>query len=311
MIDLEIQALALTREGLSLEVGRLAGSEGFVLLRQRLVNDPHGVLLAMVVRGSRFKKRALEAALAGCERFVSVELLPAGEDFQPHFAVTRATASGYVPPPAPVPEPLPEPVPAPPARAATVPVAPAPSLPPPLPEADEREAWEALVVRKAAPSPVPSTVEVMAWDDTPSLAADAVAVEQALADLARLYPGILPRVQALDRDVAPGARVASLRLAGQRIGAWLAREKPPKVAPSTPQSLAQTVLPALSALVETTLPADGQLHILHSPLCQANGHSGCEFYAGLLEGLLGDTGAVVPVCCRSFGAEECILAVGD
>lgn len=88
MIDLEIQALALTREGLLLETGRLAASEGFVLVRQQLVDDPHGTLLAMVVRGSRFKKWALESALARCGRFVGFESLPAGVEFQPHFATT-------------------------------------------------------------------------------------------------------------------------------------------------------------------------------------------------------------------------------
>ena len=64
MIELEIQALALQREGLLIEVGRLAGTCEYTLVRQRLVQDPHGTLLSMVVRGSWFKKRELRAALA-------------------------------------------------------------------------------------------------------------------------------------------------------------------------------------------------------------------------------------------------------
>jgi len=61
---------------------------------------------------------------------------------------------------------------------------------------------------------------------------------------------------------------------------------------------------------------DGQLHIRHSALCAGDGHSGCGFYGGFLEGLLVPALArrslsVFPVCCRSFGADECVLAVSD
>jgi len=109
MVELEIQALAHERDGLLVEVGRLVALEGFTLARQRLVQDPHGTLLSMVVRGSWFHKRALRGALERCERLISFEIQPwkEGEE-RPHFAATRHLNSGYVPsPPAAPPAPAP------------------------------------------------------------------------------------------------------------------------------------------------------------------------------------------------------------
>lgn len=310
MVDLEIQALALEREGLLVETGRLAGACGFTLVRQRLVPDPHGALLSMVVRGSWFRKRALKAALDGCDRYVSVALLPAVADFHPHFGATRHVTSGYMPPPAPEPEPEPVAVaatgivPAP-AKSVVADAVVASSVPTP---GAGMKTWEALVTRPSAPAPRPSMVEVVPWEDARALAADVAAVDEALADLAQVYPRILPRIQALGRNVAAGARDATLALAGQRVGAWLAQRP---VGTGAADPVGQLALPALHDLVDVALGADGQLHIQHSPLCQTAGHSGCSFYGGLLEGLLAPRGAwvVVPVCCASFGAAECIIAV--
>lgn len=309
MIELEIQALALEREGLLLETGRLAGACGFTLVRQRLVPDPHGALLSMVVRGSWFKRRALKLALEHTDRFVSVALLPAGAGFHPHFGATRQLASGYVPPPAPVSEPM---AAAPSVAAAPLASVPSTAAPAPVP-ALETETWEALVTRPAPPVPPPSTVEVLAWDATPVLAADVAAVDQALADLAQVYPRILPRIQALDRSVAPGARAATLELAGRRVGAWLAARTTGAGERAAADVVERLALPALRDLVEVTLGDDGALHILHSPLCQADGHSGCGFYGGLLEGRLAPHAGwrVVPVCCASFGADACIIAISE
>jgi hypothetical protein len=44
MIELEIQGLSQSREGLLIEVGRFILASGFTLQRQRLVQDPHGTL---------------------------------------------------------------------------------------------------------------------------------------------------------------------------------------------------------------------------------------------------------------------------
>lgn len=316
MIELEIQALALQREGLLIEVGRLAAANGFTLLRQRLAQDPHGTLLSMVVRGSWFKKRALRQALEGCDRLISFELAPAVEgEARAHFAATSKVTSGYVPPPAPPPEPAPVPeqdaAPEPAASAeAEVAIAAAPQ------PAPETETFEELVVRRPAPPPAPTEPEPEPYVELPELAADEAAVEQALAALEQEYPRILPRLLALDRGVQPGARAATLQLAGQRVGAWVfAREYSLDTGLALAAALSALAVPALHAFAEVELQ-DGQLHIRHSALCGGDGHSGCGFYGGFLEGLLVPALArrslsVFPVCCRSFGADECVLAVSD
>ena len=134
--------------------------------------------------------------------------------------------------------------------------------------------------------------------------------------LQQMLQGILPRLLALDRDVQPGARAATLQLVGQRVGAWLfAREYALDTGLALDTALPALAVPALHAFAEVELQG-GQLHIRHSPLCTGDGHSGCGFYGGFLEGLLGPALArrslsVFPVCCRSFGAGECVLAVSD
>lgn len=322
MIELEIQALALQREGLLVEVGRLAGTCGYTLVRQRLVQDPHGTLLSMVVRGSWFKKRALRAALASCERLVSFELEPAvdGEP-RPHFAATRRIDTDYTPPPAPPPEPV---------SAGAVETADADTsevdegdAPPSLPPAAAVDATtpepfeEFIVVRPRPPSPaLPAEPAPEPFVDVPVLPADVPAVDQALAALEQDYPRIVPRLLALDRAVPAGAREASLQLAGQRVGAWLfAREYALDTGLGLEAALASIGVPALHAFAEIDQQG-GRLHIKHSPLCAENDHSGCSFFGGFLEGLLGPAIApgglsIFPVCCRSFGADECVLAVSE
>lgn len=320
MIELEIQALALQREGLLIEVGRLASTCGYTLVRQRQVQDPHGILLTMVVRGSWFKKRALRTVLAGCDRLVSFELYPATKDEQrEHFAATRQAVSNYVPPPATAPVPVEEPVaeeevavarvegPVPPPAIATV-QAPAPE--------PEESFEEFLVVHAPAPAPAPVEPPPEPYVEVVALEADVAAVEKALASLEYDYPRIVPSLLALDRRVGEGARESSLQLAGQRVGAWLhAREYTLDTGLSLDAALASIGAPALHAFADADLQA-GQLHIRHSPLCKDEGQSGCSFYSGFIEGLLGPAVAprglsVFPVCCRSFGAEDCVLAVSE
>lgn len=317
MIELEIQALALQREGLLIEVGRVAATCGYTLVRQRQVQDPHGTLLSMVVRGSWFKKRALRQALSACDRLVSFELYPVVEGEQrEHFAASRKTVSNYVPPPAPEPEPVEEPAgkvaePAPP------PATPVVETPEPVPE----ESFEAFMIEQR---PVPAPVQAPAepppapFVEVVPLEADVAAVDKALASLEYDYPRIVPNLLKLDRAVAEGARESSLQLAGQRVGAWLyARGQTKGGTLPLQRALAAVAVaaPALQALVEIDLQGD-QLHIRHSPLCAEEGHSGCSFYSGLLEGLLAPLIApaglsIFPVCCRSFGADDCVLAVSE
>jgi hypothetical protein len=320
MVELEIQALALQREGLLIEVGRLAGNCGFTLLRQRLVQDPHGILLTMVVRGSWFRKRALRAALEGCERLTSFELESFVEgESRPHFAATQKVTSGYVPPPAPSSAPvmaLTE------EAAGCVVEAGTDAAAPPAETAAEAPSPESFgdfaPIRPHTPPPAPRPAEPAPapFVEVVALEADVPAVEQALAALEHDYPRIVPRLLALDRTVAAGARESSLQLAGQRVGAWLfAREYALDTGLDLDAALSAIGVPALHAFAEVDLQG-GQLHIRHSPLCAEDGRSGCSFFSGLLEGLLGPAIApgglsIFPVCCRSCGAGECVLAVSE
>ncbi|MBD8878909.1 hypothetical protein IHE49_00275 [Rhodanobacter sp. 7MK24] len=318
MIELEIQALALQREGLLIEVGRLAGTCGYTLVRQRSVQDPHGTLLSMIVRGSWFKKRALRAALATCDRLVSFELHGVVEGEQrEHFAATNKTVSNYVPPPAPEPETVEKPVEE---VAAVAEAEPAPAAVKPTVQAPEPAPPESfdefIVVHQRAPAPAPAEPPPAPFIEVEVLEADVMAVDKALASLEYDYPRIMPNLLALDRKVAAGARESSLQLAGQRVGAWLhAREHAQRGKQTLPAALAAIGAPALQGIVEVDLQ-DGQLHIRHSPLCAEGGHSGCSFYSGFLEGLLAHAIApqglsIFPVCCRSFGADDCVLAVSE
>lgn len=314
MIELEIQALALQREGLLIEVGRLAGACGYTLVRQRQVHDPHGTLLSMVVRGSRFKKHALQRALGACDRLVSFKLHPvvAGQQHE-HFAATRQTVSNYVPPLAPAPEPVEEKIED---AAGAEPVPPAARLlvEAPLPVPPE-SFEEFLLGHTRAPAPAPAEPPPVPYVEVVALEADVAAVDKALASLEYDYPRLVPKLLALARAVAEGARESSLQLAGQRVGAWLhARGYELDTGLPRDDALAAIGVPALHALAEIGLQG-GQLHIRHSPLC-VDGHSGCGFYVGFLEGLLGPAIAphglsIFPVCCRSFGADDCVLAVSE
>lgn len=306
MIELEIQALSERREGLLIEVGRLVLACGFALQRQRLVQDPHGILLTMVVRGPPRRRRALASALEAFERFISFELTPFVEGAtREHFAASRPPAA-YTPPPAPPP------------LAATV-EEPEPAAPSVSTVADEAAVpaaeFELIVATPPRAAAPPAAVVEKPFVEVTPEEPDLAAVDLALAKLADEYPQILPRLLALDAAVAPAAREPSLALAGRRVGVWLAARAPaPTACAELDQALAQA-LPALSALVEAVQDGN-QLHIRHSPLCGKDGHSGCSFYGGLLEGMLGPALGdreltVFPVCCRSYGADDCVLALSD
>lgn len=335
MIELEIQALSERREGLLIEVGRLVLANGFTLQRQRLVQDPHGTLLTIVVRGPPRKKRTLEAALNAYDRIISFEIAPfvEGEE-RPHFAASRPV-SNYVP--APLPEP--EPPPAPPAEPAVVAasktvafdeIEPARLTAAPAPPPRSSEASAAAPPPEAAPTPdfefilpEPTRAPPAAAPEVEApfvelvpLDADQAAVDKVLARLDTEYPQIMPRLLKLDQSVAEAARESSLRLLGQRIGGWVfAREHAQAGQLGLEQAIAQIGVPALGALVE--VEGDGsQLHIHGSPLCTEEGHSGCVFFSGFLEGVLGPalgSGelSIFAVCCRSYGADDCVLALSD
>jgi len=327
MIELEIQGLSESREGLLIEVGRLIMASGFTMQRQRLLQDHHGILLTMVVRGLPRKKRTLEAALDAYDRFISVKVFPFVEGEQtPHFAAShkRVGPAAVVPPAAAVPSPAPalvaEPV-APMAKgrirdveavATASPVA----APEPSPEPSTEPEFEFILPTPRIPAPAPAPVVTTPFVELVPLEPDAAAVEKALRELEYDYPRIMPQLLALACSVAAGARESSLALAGQRTGAWLfAREHALEGGLDLREAIERMGAPALRALVEVDQQG-GQLHIHDSPLCTEDGRSGCGFFSGFLEGLLGPAIApgglsIFPVCCRSYGADECVLAISD
>ncbi|WEN14815.1 hypothetical protein PY254_16520 [Rhodanobacter sp. AS-Z3] len=330
MIELEIQGLSQSREGLLIEVGRFVLASGFTLRSQRLLQDPHGMLLTMVVRGPARKQRALEALLENYDRLVSFHISPFVEgEVKPHFGATVKRAT-YLPPPAPLPPPEPAPSkPAPVAAPATSvvlePFVTAPVRAKPLPRealqtvpaAPPEPDFEFILPTSRAPAAAPAALEDVApFVDVVALGPDEAAVGQMLQSLEHDYPKIMPKLLALQGTVAEGARDASLTLAGQRAGSWLyAREYSLDSRLSLHDALERIAAPALRALVEVDLQGT-QLHILASPLCSEGGHSGCSFFSGFLDGLLAPLTAparlsIFPVCCRSYGADECVLAFSD
>ncbi len=325
MIELEIQALSARREGLLVEVGHFIIANGFTLQRQRLIQDPHGILLTMVVRGSARKKRALEAALDSYERIISFEITPfvEGEE-RPHFAATRIVKN-YVPAPRPEPEPAPvgasQTVAFDEIQPATLAAAPAPlpratgATAEPAPRSEPEPDFEfTLPEPPRAPAAAPE-MEAPFVELVP-LGPDQAAVDKLLAKLGSGHTHIMPHVLKLAQSVAEAARESSLRLAGQRIGRWVAERKYAHLGKlDLAEAIEQIGVPALEALIEVEQEGS-QLHIHHSPLCAEASHSGCTFFSGFLEGVLGpalssNEVTVFPVCCCSYGADDCVLALSD
>jgi hypothetical protein len=343
MIELEIQTLSQTREGLLIDVGRIVVASGFTVQRQRMLQDPNGVLLTLVVRGPARKQRALETALGEHERIISFNAA-VFEDGppKPHFAATRKVTSGYVAPPAPVVEAEPAAAPAP-ARAvppaavfaaapavATVPVVDKaeqaaesaamlaspvpPPAPPPATQAPVEPEPEFVFTR--TPAPVAAPVVSEPYVEMVELAADADAVEKLLAKMTNGYPHIFPLLSTLERAVPEGARESTLQLAGQRIGAWVfERDYAQESQLDLDDAMQRIGVPAMSAFVQVEYKG-GQLHIRDSQLCSDGGHSGCRFFDGYLEGLIGRVApsrnlSIFSVCCRSYGADACVLAISS
>ncbi|HEV2679930.1 MAG TPA: hypothetical protein VGV14_05480 [Rhodanobacter sp.] len=322
MIELEIQGLSESREGLLIDVGRLVVACEFTLQRQRLVQDPHGILMTMVVRGPARKKRALEAAFDAYDRFISFDVSPFVEgDPRPHFAASRALPQTAVtlPPVTPVVVPTPIVAPAVPtvagqqglaAVSATADTLETRQAPEPEPE------FEFILPTSPKPAPVPASVAVAPFVELAPLGPDEAAVDKLLRELECDYPQIMPQLLAMEHSVAEAARESSLALAGQRTGVRVfEREYALDCGLDLRDAIERIGAPALRALVEVDQQG-GQLHIHDSPLCTEDGRSGCSFFSGFLEGLLGPAIApgglsIFPVCCRSYGADACVLDLSD
>jgi hypothetical protein len=323
MIELEIQTLSERREGLLIELGRAVVTSGFTLQRQRFAQDANGVLLTMIVRGPAGKQRALEAALDANERIISFNASTFEEGApKPHFAASRTMAArSVVPEPAPAIEAAPVVVAAVKTKAAAVvvnePDAPESAAthgvsaePEPQPEP------EFIFVLPRAPSPAPAPEVIAPFVELIPMGPDEEAVVKILPKLENEYPEIFPRLQTLERAVAEAARESSLELAGQRTGAWVfERDYASDTKLGVHEAIERIGIPALRALVEVEQKGE-QLHIRNSPLCFEGGQSSCKFFSGYLEGLLGPAVgsgslSVFAVCCRSCGANECVLAISD
>jgi len=322
MIALEIQGLSERRENLLTEIGRAVVASGFTLQRQRLADDHHGVLLTMIVRGPARKQRALSNALDAHERLISFVISDYEEDVQkPHFAAeTKLVAGAYVP--------SPMPIIAPPSQVRAVPFGRTNDIhelvpqriftPGPEPEielkADAMLASVSVPVR--VPTPVPAPESLDQFVELILLGPDLAAVNKLLPKLTNHYPDIFPKLLTLKKSVVEGARESSLLLAGQRMGAWVfKRDYVESTALTLHDALEGVGYPALCAIVEVEQRGE-QLHILNSPGCLEGGESSCQFFSGYLEGLLrpamsSDSVSIFSVCCRSYGAGECILAISD
>jgi hypothetical protein len=324
MIELEIQGLSDTREGLLIEVGGFVIASGFTLQRQRLVQDHHGILLTMVVRGPLLKKRALVAALDAYDRFISVKVARFVEGEQkPHFAASLKRVAHAAAPviPAAAPAPIATSVsPTPDDHARIVESVAASAMtdaPEPPQEPPAEPEFEFILPTPRAPAPAPAALASAApFVELVPLGPNEVAVEKMVRELEYDYPQIAPKLLALQRSVVEAARESSLALAGQRTGAWVfGREYALDGGLDLREAIERIGVPALRALVEVDQQGT-QLHIHDSPLCTEDGRSGCSFFSGFLEGLLGPAIApgslsIFAVCCRSYGADECVLAISD
>jgi hypothetical protein len=184
------------------------------------------------------------------------------------------------------------------------------------PEPQPEPEPEFTFILPRAPSIVSAPVEIVPFVELIPEGPDEEAVAKVLPKLENEYPEIFPRLQTLERSVPEAARESSLWLAGQRTGAWIfERDYAAGTRLGLHDAIENIGIPALRALVEVEHKGE-QLHIRNSPLCIEGGQSSCKFFGGYLEGLLGpaigsDSLSVFAVCCRSCGANECVLAISE
>jgi hypothetical protein len=139
-------------------------------------------------------------------------------------------------------------------------------------------------------------------------------VENVLPQMAHDYPRIFPWLVTLENAVSDDAREPSLLLAGRRTGAWVYK-RDYALGAKLPMgdAVKRIAIPALRGLATVEQHGD-QLHIRNSAICSPRGRSGCKFFSGYLEGLLGDamtsgTVFVRNLHCRSHGAADCVLEI--
>ena len=162
-----------------------------------------------------------------------------------------------------------------------------------------------VALRVAAPSVV---------EAEPPVAPDIAQIEQLLPRLAQDFPHIYPGLAALENGVAESAREPSLFLAGRRMGVWVhKRDYAESIGLNLGDAIRRVAVPALRQLAEIE-QRGVHVHVLNCPMCARGGRSGCRFYGGYLEGLLGAAVAgkkvrVRHLSCRADGAAHCSLEI--
>ncbi len=142
-------------------------------------------------------------------------------------------------------------------------------------------------------------------------AVDMRRVESLLPQLARNYPNIFIQLMALEHDLPPPQREATLRYIGQRVGAWVyKRDYALGGHLPLPDAVRHIALPALRQLLQADMHDDA-LRVKNSPFCHRGEHGACcHFLRGMLGGLLAgpqgtDSVRIVENQCRNTGAEAC------
>jgi hypothetical protein len=183
-------------------------------------------------------------------------------------------------------------------------------------EPDYAQAMTADIPLAVVPAPAPIAPPLEPFIEMIPLGPDVTSVDKMLPKLLSDYPDIFPGLRKLEDSVAEAARASSLLLAGQRLGASIfERDHGSSRGLGLLEAIERVGMPSLRLLVQVDQQAE-QLHIHDSPICSESGQSGCVFFSGFLEGLLApavqsNQVSIFSVCCRSFGAGECILAVSD
>jgi predicted hydrocarbon binding protein len=148
----------------------------------------------------------------------------------------------------------------------------------------------------------------------PMAAPEVEQVEQILPRLTQDFPAIYPSLAVLKSKVAGDALDASLFLAGRRAGLWLYRRDYAHDANlGLGDALKRVAVPALRQIAQIE-QRGVHVHVLDCPLCNAAGETGCRFYGGYLEGLLGAAmvgkkARVRHLSCKSTGAAHCSLEI--
>lgn len=168
--------------------------------------------------------------------------------------------------------------------------------------------------KAANTTPLPPSATPVAAERVAATSPDATQVEHILPKLTQDFPHIYPWLTALQDSVPESARESSLILAGRRLGIWMHKRD---YAANAPLGLSDAIkrmgVPALRQLVDIE-QRGVHVHLIDSPLCTPNGRSGCKFYGGYLEGLIGASATLKTVrvrhlSCRSAGAALCTLEI--